>query len=789
MTQRSVYNILKKYYHFLFIGLFLSGFLISFRNDNFFESRELIDSYLPRMSALKYRDLLDYFWNSLSASGMPFFSEPFNKMFSILSLPFHFFKPRDAFILYCVEVYFLSFIAFYCLSKYFYKDRFIASLLSLMYVTSGLLSGRITAFIASIEYFVFFPFLIIFIHKYVKTRNVLFLSIVLVLNIIMNLPMHIGSLLLIHILLNFFFIQFLYSESGLNKGFFKHIIMVNVLLIASMLFKIIPSIEYYFIEGFREIYFEEPTYGDSIITIATYSIQQIYRLVLLTFFMQESMSVNLHFLSISLLTSYFLFKPNYIEKISMRTFLVFFIMFIMMIASKALPLESNPARIVLAEKLFCYVHIPGILMLGQGIRVYLINNSDLRKRVIALLMFLIVYALVTIKSFIELIVRNDPDNFNYLYMPFYWGIFLFILIFFVKNNFTRKSVLVCSVLFIGVLGLLIGQFRTFEIARNDRNYGHRYIEAFQKGLKTHEEIVHAENLYDKDLKSLSDYYRIAGVIPSEFVPKEPGGVIYPWDILPMISIHNLSMYYGQSSINSHDNVILKRYKEYMEMIDTSFNHLDHIQAIDISDRALNSPLFPFLSIKYILSKNELFINKHLSLIGDSHEEGVYIYRNKDWVPRFYISNKYKYYNSKEEFIRIVKEEDDNLREIALLEGLEPKKSEMEKEFKLKYDIDIVEYKNDSVTLKVNTNDSGFLVFLDNYYPGWKAYINNQRVQVHRTLWTFKGVYIPDEGEHTVVFKYEPTFFKSGIILSIFTIILTLIIYKLGLTRSRSLRHL
>tara|TARA_B100001964_G_C13770993_1_gene396014 strand:- start:100 stop:564 length:465 start_codon:yes stop_codon:yes gene_type:complete len=154
-----------------------------------------------------------------------------------------------------------------------------------------------------------------------------------------------------------------------------------------------------------------------------------------------------------------------------------------------------------------------------------------------------------------------------------------------------------------------------------------------------------------------------------------------------------------------------------------------------------------------------------------------------------MSSKYKSYNNKREFISIVKEEGDNLREIVLFEGLKPKESESKKEFKFKYDIDVVEYKNDSVTVKINTNDSGFLVFLDNYYPGWKAYIDDQQAHVYRVFWTFKGVYIPDDGEHIVVFKYEPTFLRLGIIISIFTIVLTLIIYKLGLTRSCSLRHL
>jgi uncharacterized membrane protein YfhO len=56
-----------------------------------------------------------------------------------------------------------------------------------------------------------------------------------------------------------------------------------------------------------------------------------------------------------------------------------------------------------------------------------------------------------------------------------------------------------------------------------------------------------------------------------------------------------------------------------------------------------------------------------------------------------------------------------------------------------------------VVMRVSSQDSGFLVFSDTYYPGWKAYIDGKNSPIYEVNLVQRAVKI-DKGSHTVVEK-------------------------------------
>jgi|GEM_PF-2411234 len=60
---------------------------------------------------------------------------------------------------------------------------------------------------------------------------------------------------------------------------------------------------------------------------------------------------------------------------------------------------------------------------------------------------------------------------------------------------------------------------------------------------------------------------------------------------------------------------------------------------------------------------------------------------------------------------------------------------------------------------------GFVVLADQYYPGWRAYVDGKRTEIYRANGVVRGVVVP-EGRHEVVFRYLPmrVFFMMGIAL-------------------------
>lgn len=59
--------------------------------------------------------------------------------------------------------------------------------------------------------------------------------------------------------------------------------------------------------------------------------------------------------------------------------------------------------------------------------------------------------------------------------------------------------------------------------------------------------------------------------------------------------------------------------------------------------------------------------------------------------------------------------------------------------------------------RVKTDRQGLLFLSDNYYPGWKAYVNGKETKIFRADYTFRAVVVP-KGESIVEFSYKKGLF-------------------------------
>ena len=60
---------------------------------------------------------------------------------------------------------------------------------------------------------------------------------------------------------------------------------------------------------------------------------------------------------------------------------------------------------------------------------------------------------------------------------------------------------------------------------------------------------------------------------------------------------------------------------------------------------------------------------------------------------------------------------------------------------------------------------GFLLLLDNFYPGWRAFAAGREVPILRADYTFRAVALP-AGATTVEFVYQPTSFRAGLVVAL-----------------------
>ncbi len=69
-----------------------------------------------------------------------------------------------------------------------------------------------------------------------------------------------------------------------------------------------------------------------------------------------------------------------------------------------------------------------------------------------------------------------------------------------------------------------------------------------------------------------------------------------------------------------------------------------------------------------------------------------------------------------------------------------------------------------VAIDVEAERPGFLVLTDAYYPGWKAYIDDREVPIHRANYLFRAVQV-GAGTTQVTFEYHPRSFRNGLLVS------------------------
>lgn len=79
-------------------------------------------------------------------------------------------------------------------------------------------------------------------------------------------------------------------------------------------------------------------------------------------------------------------------------------------------------------------------------------------------------------------------------------------------------------------------------------------------------------------------------------------------------------------------------------------------------------------------------------------------------------------------------------------------------------IELTRYDANRIDVKVDLPKAGFVVFSENYHPGWKCYIDGKQTEVYTANYAFRAVYCP-AGEHTILMKFDSIFHKIGFALS------------------------
>jgi hypothetical protein len=145
-----------------------------------------------------------------------------------------------------------------------------------------------------------------------------------------------------------------------------------------------------------------------------------------------------------------------------------------------------------------------------------------------------------------------------------------------------------------------------------------------------------------------------------------------------------------------------------------------------------------------------------------------IYQNESAFPRAFIVGRAEPLPPRDKVLPALRSAD--LRGTVFLENWTgPALSETTGDYRR---ADIVEYRPNRVTVRVEAGPAGYLVLADVWYPGWTCTVDGREATVYPADYLFRAVEVP-EGEHLVVFTFSPRSYHLGRLVSLATLVAVL----------------
>lgn len=150
----------------------------------------------------------------------------------------------------------------------------------------------------------------------------------------------------------------------------------------------------------------------------------------------------------------------------------------------------------------------------------------------------------------------------------------------------------------------------------------------------------------------------------------------------------------------------------------------------------------------------------------------YVYENRNYLPRAFSVIKLipiRNLNEVKEFFYLYKF---NPAKEALIYNQDIYKIGRLKFFPAR--VRIQSYDTDTIVIKTLSRGKAFVVLSDQYYPGWHAYVDGEKVPIYKVNGVLRGVVVP-RGKHTIEFRYEPLLFYIAFIFSVCILVMNFIV--------------
>lgn len=232
----------------------------------------------------------------------------------------------------------------------------------------------------------------------------------------------------------------------------------------------------------------------------------------------------------------------------------------------------------------------------------------------------------------------------------------------------------------------------------------------------------------------------------------------------------VSNYYQIPSLEGYDALYPKRYGEFMSYIADGTLHEADRSVVAFPKMGKYTPeAINLLNVKYIIHKvadtqrawTFPFWTYPASQFSMLFNDGVYqVFQNNTAYPHAFLVGDYKVETEPKNILRTMFGKLNLEKTIVLEKNLTSKISTDPQATSI-----IQAYSANKILVKTSAKTNMFLFLSDNYYPGWKAFVDGKETTIYRADYTFRAVEV-SSGKHLVAFIYQPSSFTTGIIAAI-----------------------
>jgi len=167
-----------------------------------------------------------------------------------------------------------------------------------------------------------------------------------------------------------------------------------------------------------------------------------------------------------------------------------------------------------------------------------------------------------------------------------------------------------------------------------------------------------------------------------------------------------------------------------------------------------------VSLAALLHRNEMALA--------FRSQNATMWENQSAMPRAFVVHRAEIENDEQMLARL---QDPNFRPEQVVLLSDGESSDQADGLGLgKDEVAINSYEPERVSVQAKTDQPGYLVLTDSWYPGWIASVDGQPSPIYRADYIFRAVALPP-GQHAVVFEYRPMTFLWGALITLSSLVL------------------